>query len=286
MTGLIVVGADGSASATAAVEWAALDAARTGAALRVVHVREPWAAAFPPAGTGLSEDVRTRYCQDVLDAAVGRARECAPEVEVTGAVVAGAVVERLRDEAERADEVVIGNRGAGGFAELLLGSVGLGLAGHAPGPVVVVRAPARTAHGTVVVGFDGSEHSEAALGHAFAQARLRGARLRVVHGWRAPVIPSHTFDYASLLEDSFQEEVRTARQRLEPWREKYADVEVAESAVLTHPVPLLTEESRDADLVVVGARGLGGFGSAVLGSVSHGVLHHAHCPVAVVRPRP
>ncbi|MEU6998694.1 universal stress protein, partial [Nonomuraea sp. NPDC046570] len=81
------------------------------------------------------------------------------------------------------------------------------------------------------------------------------------------------------------EESEAARQRLIPWRVKHPDVQMNESAVCEHPVSALAEASRTADLVVVGSRGLGGFASAVLGSVSHGILHHAHCPVAVVRPR-
>ncbi|MFI6317816.1 universal stress protein [Nonomuraea sp. NPDC050556] len=142
------------------------------------------------------------------------------------------MIETLNQEPAGADSVVVGSRGLGGFTGLVPGSVSLGVAGHASGPVVVV-------------GFDGSPGSEPAMAYGIEQARACGARLHVVYAWRAPI----------------------------------------SSAVSEHPVFALANASRTAELAVVGSRGLGGFAAAVLGSVGHGVLHHAHCPVAVVRPR-
>ncbi|MFB9681933.1 universal stress protein [Streptosporangium vulgare] len=285
MTGQIVVGTDGSAPATAAVEWAAEDAAHSGAALKIVYVHEPWNSLVLLSGTG-EENGSTEYGHRVLAAAAQRARDHAPDIKITTALATGAVVERLKSESERADALVIGSRGVGGFAGLALGSVGLGLAGHAAGPVVVVRAPARTAHGVIVAGFDGSEHSQVALEYAFARAQQRGSRLRAVYAWQMPMLSPYALGYSPLLRSVFAEETETARRLLAPYREKYPDVAVEESIVCDHPVRVLSDASRQADLIVVGSRGLGGFGSAVLGSVGHGVLHRAHCPVAVVRPRP
>ncbi len=284
MTGLIVVGTDGSGPATAAVEWAAEDAARSGAALRIVYVREPWNALVLLSGIGEENDP-AEYGHRVLAAAAQRARDRTSDIKITTALAIGAVVERLKSESQRADALVIGSRGVGGFAGLVLGSVGLGLAGHAAGPLIVVRAPGRTAHGVIVAGFDGSEHSQAALEYAFARARWRGARLRAVCAWQMPMLSPYALGYSPVLEGVFADEAETARRLLAPYREKYPDVAVEESTVCDHPVRVLSDASRQADLVVVGSRGLGGFGSAVLGSVSHGVLHRAHCPVAVVRPR-
>ncbi|MEU4410933.1 universal stress protein [Streptosporangium sp. NPDC023963] len=283
MTGLIVVGTDGSAPATAAVRWAAEDAARSGAALKIVHVREPWNALVLLSGTGEEND-SAEHAHRVLAAAAQRARDHTPDIKITTALATGAVVERLKSESERADVLVIGSRGVGGFAGLVLGSVGLALAGHAAGPVVIVRAPVRTAHGVIVVGFDGSEHSQAALEYAFARAQQHGSRLRAVHAWQMPVLSPYALGYSPALKSVFADEAEAARRLLAPCREKYPDVAVKESIVCDHPVRVLSDASRRADLVVVGSRGLGGFGSAVLGSVSHGVLHRAHCPVAVVRP--
>ncbi|GIH96299.1 universal stress protein [Planobispora siamensis] len=285
MTGLIVVGVDGSAPATAALDWASEEAARRGAALKIVHVHEPWAAATPFFRAGVADDPAAGYGRETLEAAERRACERAPAIEITTDLATGAVVERLKAESEGADELVIGSRGLGGFAGLVLGSVGLALAGHAAVPVVVVRTAARTAHGVIVAGFDGSEHSEAALEYAFTQARLRGCRLRAVHAWQMPMVSPYALGYSPVVKGLYRDEAEVVRQYLAPWREKYPDIEVEEAAVCDHPVRALSDASRRADLVVVGSRGLGGFGAAVLGSVGHGVLHRAHCPVAVVRPR-
>ncbi|MGJ6969377.1 universal stress protein [Streptosporangium sp. G11] len=285
MTGLIVVGADGSAPAMAAVQWAAEDAARSGAALRIVYVREPWKAPVPLSGIGEENDSADEYGYRVLAAAAQRAWDHTSDIKITTALATGAVVERLKSESERADVLVVGSRGVGGFAGLALGSVGLGLAGHAAGPVVIVRAPVRTAHGVIVVGFDGSEHSQVALEYAFARARQRGSRLRAVCAWQMPILSPYALGYSPVPGGVFADKAETARRLLAPYRERYPDVVVEESIVCDHPVRILSDASRQADLVVVGSRGLGGFSSAVLGSVSHGVLHRAHCPVAVVRPR-
>jgi nucleotide-binding universal stress UspA family protein len=121
--------------------------------------------------------------------------------------------------------------------------------------------------------------------YALAQARAQGAELHVVYGWRMPMFSPYAAVSGSLLEDAFQQEVRMARERVDSWREGHPDVKITEAEVCEHPVAALIQASETADLVVVGSRGLNAFASAVLGSVSHGVLHHVTCPVAIVRPR-
>lgn len=285
MAGLIVVAVDGSKPATAALEWAADDARRRGAALRIVHVREPWAHEYPfHAVKGFAQSYGD-FCEGVLAAAAERAREVAPGLEVTTELADGTVVETLRAGSAAADALVLGSRGVGGFAGMVLGSVGLGLAGHAAGPVVVVRKPHRDEYHEVVVGFDGSSHSEAALEFAFEEARARRGRVHAVYAWEMPAFSPFAVGYGAALEEIFGNESRAARLRLAPWRDKHPDVPLVESAICGHPVPALAEASLVADLVVVGSRGLSDVRGALLGSVSHGVLHRAHCPVAVVRPR-
>ncbi|GGS97722.1 universal stress protein [Nonomuraea spiralis] len=271
----IVAGVDGSPSSTAAVEWAAADARRRGLPLRIVHVCEQW-----------SQGVEgSRYCAGALEAAAARARELGGDVEVSAELLAGNVIEALADESAAADSLVLGSRGMGGFAGMVLGSVGMAVAGHAAGTVVIVRGAADARHGLVVVGHDGSEGSQAAMAYAVEQARTRSARLHVVYAWQPPVVSPYWAAYSRLLADSYEEEQRMARARVTPWRGANPDIVITDEQVHGHPVAALTEASAMADLVVLGSRGLGGFSSAVLGSVSHGVLHHAHCPVAVVRPR-
>ncbi|GIH96341.1 universal stress protein [Planobispora siamensis] len=283
MTAHVVVGTDGSPPATAAVEWAAADAGRRGCALRIVHVCEPWFYDIPLQTPPGFRDSVTEYCRGVIDTAAERARERAPGIEIGTLLEPGRVGEVLRREAEDAEQVVVGSRGLGGFSGLLLGSVSLALAGHVAAPVVVVRnVPARP-RGRIVVGFDGSEHATVALRYAFAEAVRRKAHLRVVHTWRIPPIGPGAMVYTSLVEDVAAAEHKTAEEELAPWRESHPGVEVEHKVVGGHPVQVICEASREADLTVIGSRGRGAVGSAVLGSVSHGVLHHAHSPVAVVR---
>ncbi|MGN9781063.1 universal stress protein [Nonomuraea sp. ZG12] len=274
MSRFVVVGVDGSKAAAAALDWAVDDAARRGLALRVVLVRQPWAAEHPRSG---DHESRTEQCHRLLDAAADRARARSPGLETTTALVTGAVIERLRTESETADTVVIGSRGLGGFAGLVLGSAGLGLAGHTHGPLVIVRGPAHTSYGEVVVGFDGSSGSDAAIAYALEQARARGARLHAIYGRPYPITAPHPAGFGPLPPDALDLE-----ERLSSWRERYPEAEVVGSVVPGHPAPVLADASRSADLVVLGSRGLGGLAAAVLGSVSHAVLHRAHCPIAVI----
>lgn len=275
MAGPIVVGVDGSEPSHAAVEWAAADARRRRLPLKVVHVCERWPAGF---------DGRA-YCLGTLEAAADRARGVGGDVEVSAEPLEGGVVDSLIDLSGTADSLVLGSRGLGGFAGLILGSVSMAVAGHASGPVVVVRAPAAARYGKIVVGDDGSGHAREAMAYALEQARARQARVLAIYAWQAPIVSAYAPDYGNLLADDFREEAQRARERVEGWREDHPGVEIMGWQVSEHPVPALVKASAAADLVVVGSRGLGGFASAVLGSVGHGVLHRAACPVAVVRPR-
>ncbi len=274
MSRFVVVGVDGSKAAAAALDWAADDAARRGLALRVVVVRQPWIPEHPLSG---DHESHTEQCQRLLEAAADRARARSPQLETTTVMVTGAVVERLRTESETADTVVIGSRGLGGFAGLVLGSAGLGLAGHTHCPLVIVRGPVHVNHGEVVVGFDGSGDSDPAVAYALEQASARGARLHAIYGRPYPMTAPHPAGYGPVPPEDID-----LGERLLPWRERYPKVEVVGSVVRGHPAPALADASRNADLVVLGSRGLGGFAATVLGSVSHAVLHRAHCPVAVV----
>ncbi|AQZ63131.1 universal stress protein UspA [[Actinomadura] parvosata subsp. kistnae] len=273
MTRRIVVGVDGSAAAAAAVEWAAADAERRGLELRLVHVCEQW-----------PHSESTEYCAGALEAAADLARGLTGGVKVTTDLRAGNVVDELIGESVTAGSLVVGSRGLGGFTGMVLGSVSTAVAGHAAGPVVVVRAARTAEHGRVVVGYDGSEHARAAMEYAVEQARSRRAELHVVTAWQVPSFSPYAIGYGELIEQVMREEPRAARALVEPWRAANPDLVVTDEQPCEHPVAALTRAAETADLVVVGSRGLGGFASALLGSVSHAVLHHATCPIAVVRP--
>jgi nucleotide-binding universal stress UspA family protein len=138
----------------------------------------------------------------------------------------------------------------------------------------------------VVVGVDGSPGSGDAIGQAFLQAAERALPLTVVHAWQVDLAPAG--ELALDRENARRAVGEAARavtaESIAGWGEKYPDVVVRPHVLDAHPVDALIEHSRGAELVVVGSRGRGGFRGLLLGSVSQGVLHHAHCPVMVVRP--
>jgi nucleotide-binding universal stress UspA family protein len=142
-------------------------------------------------------------------------------------------------------------------------------------------------NGLIVVGVDGSEGAKAALRFALAEARLRHATLRVVHTWEpgaAGVSGIAGFSSAGLdlgeLRRGAEAALDAVVHEVVP-RDGGVRVErrVSEGA----PAAVLVDESRDADLLVVGSRGLGGFAGLVLGSVSRDCAHRAACPVVIVR---
>ncbi|MEV2241586.1 universal stress protein [Micromonospora sp. NPDC049891] len=282
----IVVGVDGSEIALHAVRAAAREAAYRHRPLRIVHafiwplMRVPLGPApGAPADGGLRNQA-----ERCLAEAVAEAGKVAPEVPVTGAVVDGAASTVLLAEARDAALVVLGNRGLGGFAGLLLGSVAVQVSAHADCPVLVVRGESR-ADGPVVVGVDGSELSQEAVRFAFEEAAWRGCELVAVHAWLYPT-PAGPGDILPLVYDldAFRdEEERILAEAVAGWSERYPEVPVRRRLVRGSPGRALVEESRTAQLVVVGARGRGALGGLLLGSVSHAVLHHAHSPLAIVR---
>jgi len=282
----VVVGVDGSGSAYQAVEWAAAEAARRGVALRLVSAFS-WTTSDHP--TRQSGRV-AQYRDQLLEAArhrLSRAARIAEDtglgVETTQQVEIGAPIEVLGSEARRARLLVLGDRGLGGVAGLVLGSVAVALAARGACPVVIVRGETGNTDGPVVVGIDGSPVSEAALAFAFDAAAVRGVALVAVHAWSPTAVDKAlepVMDWAAVAD----EEEAVLAERLSGWGQKYPQVTVRRSVVRDGAARALVDASRGAQLVVVGSRGRGDAAGLFLGSVSHGVLHAAHCPVAIVRP--
>lgn len=283
----IVVGVDGSEAALGAVRWAAREAHRRGLAVRLVEAFA-WSDTVPLDGVIGTQDFREtllRTMQDQVNKAAAAAEEAAPGIHVDKQVVAGYPARVLRAESERAALLVTGGRGVGGVLGLLVGSVAVSMAVHAACPVVVVPktedAP-DSADLPVVVGVDGSAHSEAAVAFAYETASLRGAPLVAVHAWSdllfdAEVVP--TMDWEAI--EAGEREVLS--ERLAGWAEQYPDVAVKRVVSQDRPAHALLEQAARAQLLVVGSRGRGRLPALVLGSVSHSVLNRARCPVAVVR---
>ncbi|WP_063910184.1 universal stress protein [Herbidospora yilanensis] len=271
----VVVGVDGSRQALAAVLWAVDDAERHGRDLRIVHVVPPVVLGGRPYERALDDAAREEG-ERMLTEAADLAAESRADVRTTTELLYGDATEILRAQAVDAAAVVVGSRGLNGFAGLLLGSVAMGLAGQVAVPVVVVHGAPAVMRREIVAGLDPEDDVHPALDYAFEEARARGSRLRVVYAWD---MPSGRLD-PEIIAQALRER---ARGVLAPWTERYPMVEPAVSVVRGNAVAALCQASVRADLVVVGSRGRGTIRSAVLGSVSHGVLHHASCPVAVVR---
>lgn len=282
----IVVGVDGSQPALDAVRWAACESRYRHTGLRLVDA----VGTMPPTRPGnprVGTLYRAALCEEAADAvgaAAVIARQVVPGTAVGTEVLTSEPVPSLVAESGGAPLVVLGDRGVGGVAALLVGSVAVALAAHAQCPVVVVRGSGSGGpvpmEGPVVVGVDGSVDGAAALAFAFEAASARRVALVAVHTWQDTVadrMAAPSRDRATVQEENLTE-------WLAGWEAKFPDVTVRRVAVRDRPAPALLERSAGAQLVVVGSRGRGTFTGLVLGSVSQALLHHAPCPVAVVRP--
>jgi nucleotide-binding universal stress UspA family protein len=305
----IVVGVDGSAPSITAVKWAATEAALRNAALRngelgEVELQVLFAYQTAVPGADFSESVSFQRAADeqatavveaALAVAVDAARPVAGTLAVSGSAVRGYPARALLKAAEDADLLVVGNRGRGGFQGLLSGSVSAQAATYAPGPVVVVRgradnamnsatgnsATGNSATGPIVVGVDGSHPSEVAVRAAVQEAALRRRSvIEIVTTYPSGLPPA--YDRAQLDADLRlqQQRLLTAARASHP---DLPDVLVEQQVIEGGPAAVLTGKSMQAQLVVVGARGHGGFEGLLLGSVGLELLHHADCPVLIAR---
>ncbi len=283
--GEIVVGVDGTAASRAAVEWAARDAARRHRALRLVHVvptpeMSEWIDA--PLGERLGAE-RRRQGRELLAEAralVSDLLEARDDVPVDTALAADALVPALVDVSKDADMIVVGRRGLGALAGVLLGSVSRGLLQHARCPVVVVHADTPVpADGPVVVGLDGSPNSVLAAGIAFDQASWRGVDLMAVHACSDDNLDLADVGWRDL--ETLGAEVLS--EQLAGWRDRYPDVQVRTVVARTSPARWIVEQAETAQLVVLGSHGRGGFAGMLLGSVSNAVVQATRVPVIVAR---
>jgi nucleotide-binding universal stress UspA family protein len=285
-TGDIVVGTDGTDYAKAAVQWAAREAARRHAVLRVVHVFDwEWRSAQFDASSEYI-DVARQLAEAVTGAAIDQAVAVAPDLKVEADALIGSTVVRLLEATRDAGLLVVGSRGRGGFASLLLGSVGQRVATHAPCPVVVVRGRGDVTEGPVAVGVDDSDGAATVLEAAFEAAAGRNTSLTVIRTFLPPVplwvagVPP--LDVATPEEDDAEH--ARVEALVAPFRDRFPQVP-AEVVVSHHSAAaVLSGVSHTVQLVVVGSHGRGAIAGALLGSTGLQLLHHADCPVLIVRP--
>jgi nucleotide-binding universal stress UspA family protein len=273
MTDGVIAGYDGSASSDEALRWAAREAWTRGTILTICL-------AWPPGELALPGD------SGVLD----RARQRGEEILARGARSIGSVLDPgdvrtilaegppariLCERSGSAEMVVVGSHGHGGLSGSLLGSVSWQVASHGRGRIVVVRGqwrPVNQSPGPVVVGVDGSPGSQAALAFAAEEAALRDVPLVAVCALAdAPGV----LGGAAQMEEGFS--------RLMTLREKeHPEVTVLRQVSFGPPRTALLNAAAGAQMLVVGARGLGGLDGMSLGSVAATLLHHSPCPVGVV----
>lgn len=284
--GTIVVGVDGSDSASRALDWAADQARAEHRPITVVHtvnaVTPGWvdqAIAEPgEANLALRDEA-----QKVLTEAHERVTQRAPDVEVQEIFSLEDPREVLLDLSAAAQMIVLGSHGRGTVRRLLLGSVGVALARHADCPVVVHR-PGRTGtvrHG-IAVGADGSPESRIVLEFAYRQAALHDLPLTVMHCfWDVQALVTDPHLVRAPGEDLEQERLLLA-EAMAGLAEKHPDVRVQVElarGVAEHALVALSERM---NLLVLGARQEGFSSRLLFGSVSVPVLERASCPVAVV----
>lgn len=271
--GPVVVAIDGSLGSARALDVAIAEAALRNRTLRLVHAfawpvytAVPGVEAYEYARPNARDNARRMLAEQA-----GFVRNTAPQLRVEEAFVDGTASAELIAESARAALTVLGRRGLGGFAGLLLGSVSTQVTAHGSGPIMVVPPAGAANGGAVVVGADGSDVSRHAVGFGFEAAAWHDAPLTVVHSYSR--------------EQVGETEERVLAESVAGWQERHPDVVVTRELVPGPPATALLSRAEQARCVVVGSRGRGGFRGLLLGSTSQVVLHHAPCPVVVVHDR-
>jgi nucleotide-binding universal stress UspA family protein len=283
----VVAGVDGSSASVHAVRWAAVEAQHRDTSLRLVFA-DPFSLVYIPdlPTVPLPQSYAAavqRQAEHWLQQAADEAGNAAPGLEIDTERHPGKPAEVLIQQSGHAQLIVVGSRGLGGFTGLLVGSTAVSLSAHSHCPVAVVHgASTAPPDAPVVVGVDDTTTSDVALTTAFEFAQRHRAPLRAVHAWYS-VQADDMWSAEEYWGSAQTDEERWLAEQLAGWNEKFPDVTVQRFVSRGRPAPALLEHARNAKLVVVGARGRGGFTGLLLGSTSQQLLHHSPCPVVVAR---
>lgn len=280
----IVVGVDESAGAAQALRWAVREGELHGWSPTAVMAWGLFDQHHPGGRTEFDPNYGESNALAALDSVIAGAVGADAAPGVGRRVVCDLPARALLEAASGAELLVVGARGLGGFRGVLLGSVSQHCLHHATTPVAVVReGSALPGEGRrIVVAVDGSDTSKQALRWAITEATRRGVTLAVVNAWHQPFVgtpyPTVLFDPA-LFREASAAVLDEALTSCDP-----GDVIVERITGEGTPASVILDAAADADLVVMGSRGLGGFKGMLLGSVTTHVTRHASCPVIVVPP--
>ncbi|MFE6684931.1 universal stress protein [Streptomyces sp. NPDC057743] len=297
---IITVGLDGSAESLAAAQWAADEAHRRGAVLRLLHAWILLAAQAPDTAPERDQNV---YARQVIRAATDAVQSRHPQLRIIEDLVGDEPEPALLRAAAESRLLVLGSRALSAWKSFVLGDISLSVVARAAGPVVLVRAdapatpdrprppveeppaPAEAAVSgpRVVVGVSLSGPAGRLLEFAFDAAAGRGVLLQVVHGRPFPVQVYTPWgvdpDAAAEVTAAAENELREA---LDPWRARFPDVPVQRTLLSDSPARAVVEAAQGAGLLVVGRRAQRRLPTPRIGPVVHAAVHHVTCPVAVV----
>ncbi len=283
MTTPVVVGIDDVYNGAHALALAAREAELRGAPLWIAHAYHR----LPASTAGETTTVAVRDPEaEPLTRAVKQARAEHPGLEVHGYAVGAPPALGLTGLAKDAALLVVGHRGRGGFAGMLLGSVALRTAAHARCPLAVARGAERAVN-RVLVGLDVADPSDGAalLGFAFQEAASRGAELVVVHVWQDSdsIYPDPVGGYPrDRVAELDADHGHVLQAILTPWRDRHPEVTVDTLVEGGSAARGLVAATGYADLLVIGAHRHGDGAGMRLGVLAYSLLHHAKCPVAIV----
>jgi nucleotide-binding universal stress UspA family protein len=272
----VLVGYDGSEGGKTALAWAADEARLRGVPLTICHAWQVVAPGF----VVIPYPAIAEGAEALVEQAVGEVLTRHPGLEVKRIVECASAPYCLVDHGKDADLLVVGRTGSSPISQAVVGSVSGQVSLHSTGPVTVVKAMIEGDDRPILVATDGSETAASALLNAFEEAHLRGVPLRALcvwpSGYHAEDAPFLEPDgLRSICRDRFEEAVGEHHA-------KYPDVAVMASFVDGDPVTEVIKASEEAQLLVLGSRGLGSIRGLFLGSISHAAVHHAPCSVTVI----
>ncbi|MEV5908978.1 stress-inducible protein [Streptomyces sp. WAC 01325] len=286
MQPIVTVGLDGSPESLAAARWAADEAQKRKLTLHLLHA---WPLLAPEPTEVPSEVDQNYWAKRLVHTAEAELRARHPGMSIVADLVSEDAQSALLRAASESEMIVLGSRGLEPVESYFLGDVSMPVVARAERPVVLVRAEAArdgappALASRVVVALKLHASSDDLLDFAFHTAAARGVPLLAVHGRSVPLHARVPWGVDhGVTEEMTKDAHKELSKALRPWREKYPQVEVADSVHLASPAKAVVRAAEGAELLVVGRRAHRHGLAPHLGPVAQAAIHHGSCPVAVV----